>query len=200
MVGCGRLLECLSCRIGAFFAVYQPVRGGTSILAFQEPYVEKEWTKGDLLDALGAYGDAGITDTLQLWSGCFIIKKSAESVEMVRRWVEVNAPRRELITDRRSRLPNLPGFKEHRHDQSSFSVLAKQTAHVEIASTETQPATPGDWASLAAYPIQARRHKLDGRPLSVVLRNKLLRPWRTLLGLYFRHVRHYEWLGSHYPW
>lgn len=126
--------------------------------------------------------------------------KSAESVAMMNRWIEINEPKKELITDHRSSIPNLEGFKEHRHDQSSFSVLVKQMPHVEISWQETQPTTKGDWESLNEYPIQARRHKEQNRPLSVVLWNKALHPWRTFLNFYFRRLRHYEWLGGKYPW
>lgn len=171
-----------------------------SILAFQERYIEKDWTKGDLFKALNAYDDTSITDSNQLWCGCFMMRKSAETMAMVNKWIDINELKKELITDHRSITPNFPGYQEHRHDQSSFSVLVKQMPHIEISWKEAQPEQWDDWESLAAYPIQARRHKFDGRPLSVVLWNKALHPWRSFLNFYFRHIRHYEWKGNHYPW
>lgn len=183
------------------FSMYvKQLTGSKSILAFQEPYIEKEWTKGDLLEALNAYDDTNITNTLQLWSGCFFIQKTQESCEMIDKWASINERRKELETDHRSTIPNLPGFKEHRHDQSSFSVLVKQMPHIEVSWKETQPEKQDNWESLIDFPIQARRHKLDGRPLSVVLWNKVLHPWRSCLNFYFRHMKQYEWVGDHYPW
>lgn len=35
--------------------------------------------------------------------------------------------------DRCSAVPNKEGFKEHRHDQSSFSVQVKKMPHTEIS-------------------------------------------------------------------
>lgn len=37
------------------------------ILAFQEPYVEQEWTKGDLLKAAGVYDNENVCTSNQLW-------------------------------------------------------------------------------------------------------------------------------------
>lgn len=173
------------------------------ILAFQEPYMEQEWTKGDLLKAAGAYDNEGICKSLMLWGGCFIIMKSPMSMKFMDSWISLNAIGKELITDHKSSVPNKPGFKEHRHDQSSFSVLVKQIPHVEISFHETQVEDRGNpeaWKQLDNYPILARRTKEIGRPLSEVIRNKLFRPWRMFLNFYFRKIRNYEFAGTKYPW
>ena len=64
--------------------------------------------------------------SLQLWAGAFMLRKCKESVEMVERWLEVSIEHPDLMTDKKSTYPNLHGFLEHRHDQSTFSILAKQ--------------------------------------------------------------------------
>lgn len=170
-----------------------------SILAFQEPYCEQEWTKGDLFEELGLYNDIAVCTSLQLWSGCLFIRKQPETVMLINKWAELNDRRKELITDKRSVVPNKEGFKEHRHDQSSFSLLVKKFPHVEISWEETQELNK-EWDKLYDFPIQARRHKEQNRPLSEIIKNKLLRPWRMILGFYFTHIRHYEYLCDHYPW
>ena len=169
------------------------------VLAFQEPYIEQEWTKGDLLKELGVYDDIKVCTSLQLWSGCFIIRKQPSTVELVEKWAEVNDIKKELITDKCSEIPNKEGFKEHRHDQSSFSLLVKRMPHVEISWKETQELNK-NWSLLDDYPVQARRHKEQNRPIGEVIKNKLLRPWRDFLGFYFKRIRHYEYLCDHYPW
>lgn len=175
------------------------LKDGNDIIAFQEPYPEEEWTKGDLLAACDAYYDEKICKSLQLWGGVFIIKKSVDSMRFIYQWTSINEISKELITDLESGTPNKPGFKEHRHDQSSFSVLVKQMPHIEISHSETN-APSGDWTKMVGFPIWAKRTKEQGRPFSVRMRNKLLRPWRMLLGFYFRRVRHYHFLNQHYPW
>jgi hypothetical protein len=120
-------------------------------------------------------------------------------MELVNRWIELNDLNKELITDKRSTIPNKEGFKEHRHDQSIFSVLVKTCPHIEIPWQETQ-VEDGNWEKLKDHPIQARRLKELDRPKSEIIKNKLLRPWRDFLGFYFKKIRHYEYLCDHYPW
>ena len=177
----------------------QMLAGENDILAFSQPTIEKEWTKGDVLKALGTYDDDKICNSNQLWAGLFLIKKTARTMGLIDRWIELNDLKRELITDKRSTIPNKEGFKEHRHDQSIFSVLVKTYPHVEIPWQETQ-VEDGDWEKLRDYPIQARRLKELDRPISEIIKNKLLRPWRDFLGFYFKRIRHYEYLCDHYPW
>lgn len=169
------------------------------ILAFQESCIEQEWTKGDVLQELGVYNDQNICNTAQLWGGCFILRKSEVVCEFVDEWCNINKLEKEYITDKRSESPNKLGFKEHRHDQSSFSILVKKLPHIEISYCETTPPSEQSWQELLAYPIQGRRHKLENRPLGEIVKNKLLRPWRMILNIYFRKVRKYEYIGG-YSW
>lgn len=169
------------------------------VLAFQEPYIEQEWTKGDLLKVLGVYDDIKVCTSLQLWSGCFIIRKQPSTIELLEKWEDINDINKELITDKCSVIPNKEGFKEHRHDQSSFSLLVKQMPHVEISWKETQEFHK-DWSLLDDFPVQARRHKEQNRPTKEIIKNKLLRPWRMVLNIYFRHIRKYDFMGNGYPW
>lgn len=53
---------------------------------------------------------------------------------------------------------------------------------------------------MADYPIFAKRTKEFGRPLSEIIKNKLLRPWRMFLYFYFKKIRNYEFTGTKYPW
>lgn len=184
-------------RFRQYLAMLTPDCG---ILAFQQPYIEQEWTKGDLFVATGTYGDPAICTTPQLWGGCFMMRKCAATVALLREWNELNRRERELITDCRSTVTNLPGFKEHRHDQSAFSVLVKKQRHIAIPFAESHRTDGHTWDDLRSFPIQARREKELSRPLSEVIRNKLLRPWREALYVYFRHFRHYHFLGKGYPW
>lgn len=169
------------------------------ILAFQEPYREQEWTKGDMLKVMNVYNNKDICLSNQLWSGCFFVRKDENTRNFIEQWVVLNDIKKELITDKRSTVPNKEGFVEHRHDQSSFSLLVKLMSHVEISWQETQDLNK-QWSKLADFPIQARRHKEQNRPKLEVVKNKLLRPWRDFLGFYFKKIRHYEYVCDHYPW
>lgn len=175
--------------------------GGRDIVAFSQPFAEQEWTKGDVLATLGVYDDESVCRSGQLWAGAFLMRKSAAVAQMVRRWNAVNRRELELITDRRSRLAaDKAGFREHRHDQSIFSCLVKTMPHATVPFSETTPAEGQTWDDLRSFPILARREKELMRPRVEVIRNKLLRPWRMLLNVYFRHIRHYYYPYDTYPW
>ena len=103
-----------------------------------------------------------------------------------------------MITDKRSRKTNKKGFYEHRHDQSIFSVLIKSIPHIEISWNEVQ-VSDGNWSSMNMFPIQGRRYKEKERSKLDILKNKLLRPWRELLHLYFNYLRQYDYQGR-YHW
>ena len=173
------------------------------ILTFQEPCVEQEWTKGDLLKEVGVYDDKDICASFQLWGGCFILMKSPISEKFLNGWIALNDISKELITDKRSVIANKPGFKEHRHDQSSFSLMAKLSPHIEISWKETNVtdrSNPKAWDKLCDNPIVGMRTKEMGRPKSELIKNKLLRPWRMFLNFYFRKVKDYEISVKGYPW
>lgn len=169
------------------------------ILVFGQPTIEKEWTKGDVLESLGVYNNEVICNSNQYWAGCFLVKKTKRTEEFIDRLIDLCDLSKELITDKRSSVQNKEGFKEHRHDQSLFSVLVKTYPHVAIPWQETQ-VEDGNWEKLKDYPIQARRLKEQDRPKSEIIKNKLMRPWRDFLGFYFTKIRHYEYLCDHYPW
>ena len=167
-------------------------------LTFQQPTIEQEWTKGDVLETLGVYDNEQICKSNQLWAGCFCVKKTKESCELIDKWVELSDLKKELITDKRSRKTNKKGFYEHRHDQSIFSVLIKSIPHIEISWNEVQ-VSDGNWSSMNMFPIQGRRYKEKERSKLDILKNKLLRPWRELLHLYFNYLRQYDYQGR-YHW
>lgn len=170
-----------------------------SLLTFQQPTIEQEYTKGDVLNVLSVYDNPNICESLQLWAGCFAMMKTPAMMEFLDKWKELNDLSKELITDKRSTVPNKLGFKEHRHDQSLFSVLAKRYPHIEISWTEVLT-TKGNWESLSNSPIQGRRLKELDRPKSEVIKNKLMMPWRRFLHFYFSKIRNYEYLCDNYPW
>ena len=76
------------------------LRKGDNLLAFQEPYIEQEWTKGDLLYYFGVYNNEEICKSNQLWSGVFFLKKTIDTTKLVNDWSLVNMRELELETDK----------------------------------------------------------------------------------------------------
>lgn len=119
-------------------------------------YYEYQWTKGDVFAYYGVYDNPAYTQTTQFESGIIFFKKSEKSVQFVKDWQKAYDDDYSLATDSPSRVPNLPGFIENRHDQSIYSILAKKYEIGEISTNET---FQRDWTLLDKYPIQARRDK-----------------------------------------
>ena len=168
------------------------------ILAFQEPFIEKDWTKGDLLNYLDSYNDLNIVSTWQLWGGVFAIRKSEESMQAIGKWYDLCKNKFYLITDKESATPNLYGFIEHRHDQSAFSVIIKHYNHIEIPWTETNVLKKEDWSKMNYYPIHARRTIKDELPLTSRVKKLFVKPYAILVGQYLKYFEHFEFKNK-YP-
>jgi hypothetical protein len=119
-------------------------------------YYEYEWTKGDVFAYYGVYDDKTYTHTPQFESTIIFFKKSPLVMQFVKDWYQAYLDDYSLATDSLSRVPNLPGFKENRHDQSIYSILGKKYGIAEISTNEI---FQRDWTLLDKYPIQARRDK-----------------------------------------
>lgn len=131
----------------------------TGILYFlQEGNIERWWTKGDLFNYFGVYENPQFTDSSQAWAGCFILRKTILSQEMVDRWYDVHMNHYDLTTDKRSKTPNLQGFIENRHDQSVFSLLVKSYNSIKLSNIEVYDDGRG-WETLKEFPIWAARKR-----------------------------------------
>ncbi|WP_270898815.1 hypothetical protein [Bacteroides xylanisolvens] len=155
----------------------------SGIVVFEQPFLEKDYTKGDLLEYLDVYKSDEIVMSLQLWGGCFILRKTPCSIAFVEEWEAVHSSCYDLITDKKSNISNLNGFIEHRHDQSSFSVIVKKYVHLAIPYNEVYDIRSG-WENMSAFPIQGRRLRHKDRTLWKKIKEYLLLPYRCLLGLY----------------
>jgi hypothetical protein len=88
----------------------------------EEAHLEYKWTKKAVLEALDATSDD--TNSKQLMATTMIIKKTKHSTELVQKWYDtcsVHSLIDDTLTDSEH-----PEFKDHRHDQSVFSLLVKK--------------------------------------------------------------------------
>lgn len=109
---------------------------GKDIIVYQMPnIIERKWTKTSLFTHLGVLDDPHITGTGQYVGGIVRAKNTAFSRDFYAKLLQVSHTHPELLDDSPSPLPNDPEFKEHRHDQSIFSVLSKMhPEHIYIIS------------------------------------------------------------------
>jgi hypothetical protein len=87
-------------------------------------YTEKDWTKRDLFIFMNA-DTPNITFSAQFAGTCFVLRSADHrSFLFLREWFRVISVAH-MTTDSPSIFPNYDGFREHRHDQSIFSILIK---------------------------------------------------------------------------
>jgi len=89
----------------------------TGILAFQLDFVEKEWSKGDLLDFYSVRENSDVVDSGQIQAGALVIQKRKTTSDFIRKWLRPFSIDVGLVDDSPSRALNEPGFRSHRHDQ-----------------------------------------------------------------------------------
>jgi len=139
------------------------------IVAFQArsmgdtPYyflLDRDWSKGDLLDFFGVREELSIINTGQLGGTAFLVRKSKEMEELFVAFRNVFEDHFALCDDSPSVSPNLSGFKENRHDQSIFSLLGKKHGIFSLSSMEYDPMNGGDdWSCMVHYPIWSKHDK-----------------------------------------
>lgn len=97
-----------------------------SIMSFEIPFKESWYTKRDTFIALGCDTEE-FTSTNQRMATMIIFKKNEFTVDFVKEWITFGE-QEHIITDKKNVLGknNYRGFREHRHDQSIFSLLAKK--------------------------------------------------------------------------
>jgi hypothetical protein len=128
-------------------------------LAFQLAGLkESNWSKQDLGLELNAIETDGWNSD-QLAGGITFWKSGHSSIALSSRWAELSfIQNMHLIDDSPSSKSESKDFIEHRHDQSIFSLLAKQSMQFAILQNETEWGP--DWLNSGySYPIWATRHR-----------------------------------------
>lgn len=103
------------------------------------PNPERYWTKGDLLSHFSCRERHDITESTQIEATHILFRKDNFSLDVVRQWYQLFLADFSLIDDSPSKSGNMEGFREHRHDQSVFSLLFKIHGCVPFKSGETIP-------------------------------------------------------------
>jgi len=156
-------------RLRDYFSICSSHPSG--VLAFQMSLVEHDWTKSDLFEFFGVKKSREITETGQIQAGAIFFRKTPSSVEMVNEWLAVFRSNESLVNDHPSESRNATTFREHRHDQSVFSVLGKIRGIASLSAAEQFPEPPLTWDDLGRYPIHHRRDKQKNIGLKRALRN-----------------------------
>ncbi len=111
------------------------------MLSFQNVHTEAMWTKADLANRLGVGQNSHIMKTSQLGGGFVMLGKTSSNLDLISQWQEIAIEDNYRYSDDSpSVAENHPTFREHRHDQSIFSLLRKLRG-TTITHYEVQPYT-----------------------------------------------------------
>lgn len=138
--------------------------------------MERELTKGDVIDFFNVRNNSQIVDSAQLLGGIFFVKKNLTNIAFFERMLNIFKDHWNLIDDSPSNSPNLNGFYTHRHDQSVFSIMMKLRRAYVFSAFECEPLlhhAPSEYAGnhqwgrsdfydMSDFPIHARRDKSSG--------------------------------------
>jgi len=96
------------------------------VFTLEDAHINRVWTKRDCFRNLGldtpAYSEAP-----QITASFFICRRSKSTIDFFEEWFSAVQDARNLTdSPNATGLPDYPGFREHRHDQSIFSLLARK--------------------------------------------------------------------------
>lgn len=124
-------------------------------LAFELPFLEKNWTSKCVIEKMDAHQ---LGETNQIAGGMFFLRNLPQNLQLLNQWGEIM---------REDNYANLLGickakdvnsnFKEHRFDQSVFSLLWKMHGLKKI---KDESYWAPNWRSGRRYPIWSTRSKL----------------------------------------
>jgi hypothetical protein len=134
------------------FLEYIEIANHNNIFCFHMDYKECWWTKMDVLkklqfDSEEDFKSKHCVATTHVW------KNSKFSIDFLMLFLNLCEDYKN-INDDPSIIPNHPEFKEHRGDQSIFSILIKKS-NIKTYQDETWWGT--NWDNNLQYPIHARR-------------------------------------------
>lgn len=102
------------------------IKNGVDLMVFGLTDKEKIWTKRDAFVLMDC-DSIKYSESNQRLSGFSLWRKSSFTINLINEFLYFAQDER-IITDLENQCgyPNYPGFKEHRHDQSIFSLLTKK--------------------------------------------------------------------------
>ena len=93
----------------------------------------KRWTKNSVIDYFSQGNDGSWANQTQFWAGFIVVKKTEETLKLIRSWLHILMFRPDLLIDTFGAEDNCQSteFVEHRHDQAILTgiLLTQQYAN-----------------------------------------------------------------------
>lgn len=112
------------------------------ILVCDSSWVNRDWVKKDAFHFMHCDGDRYYNAT-QVWAGTVILRNTETTMDFVDDWLKYCCDRRIISDDPSVSGPELPTFRDHRHDQSVLTLLVtKYIQEYEMTGVQTRPTMP----------------------------------------------------------
>jgi hypothetical protein len=131
---------------------------GKSVLAMRlEGLLSKYWTTNAIFKHFNIPRDSEIGNSGQILAGVLLFRKCKESIEIIRKWLDVAQTKPDLFSDKyNNESKNIHNnFKDNRHDQGVLNVILQMDPYkntVEVIKEEIE-------AYDTTHPIYAARKK-----------------------------------------
>lgn len=151
-----------------FLQYVEIINHSNGLLAFNQDFLEKDYTKADLLyfvdkDYKMEY------DRTQLFAGIWILKKNRSTQNFINEWYDICHNHYDLISDKPSIRQNSSSFVRNSADQSAFSLLMYKYKATVISGNEIYN-EDHNWALLKDYPFIAARKKEYGFLYGIIVK------------------------------
>ena len=126
-------------------------------VVFKMELIEKYWTKEELFLAFPKYGE--FKESEQILGGVFLMKRDF-AIQFCENWLKsMRTLDYQLLVDEYNHEIQIPNFRQHRHDQSFFSLLVKNYTSALILDSLHEVYFEPDWQTGKKYPIWTSRNK-----------------------------------------
>ena len=154
-------------------------------LAEQTAYTEKNWTKKRTTDYFNASLDHVLSG--QVASTLCFLPVNSVSIELANKWCTLSDHKLDLWQNPKNRDEEVESFKEHRHDQSIFSLLWKQ-AELPVTPINVQYSLRLAAIRSACVPIISLRNRTGTSRLTKVSRSGTI----AIIGLVLNIIGKYK--------
>jgi hypothetical protein len=135
------------CDSGGFFvksvAILNDVliKSGQSVMGFELPLIEEQWTKGELFKAMDCDQEF-YRHSNQIMSTLFMLKKDSTSIRFIEDYYNYCCDKINITDDNISGFIQSNIFIDHRHDQSVFSLLYKKYGFIPFKDPTQRGSNP----------------------------------------------------------
>lgn len=156
-------------RFNEYIQMIEPSTGKSVVVmqldnlkASTDTFEEKVWTTSALFEYFQIDTLNPIRNSSQILATVFICRKTPESMDIVKRWLDVAMEKPELFTDmfNEDAKNKEPMFRENRHDQSVFSLIVKQQPYKQCTVLLSDEVDETDNNKAQKLPIWATRSRL----------------------------------------